>query len=941
MGKWFHSGAAFVGDITHQGALLSPGTGTDSFKAGPGASAAGSDSVAIGSGAGATDFDAVAIGWSTTAEGGAVAIGSNKNADNGSVAVGGNSNSNSGVAIKGTVGTFSGEGIAIGSGSSVSSSTTPLAIGKTARVNSAARGIAIGSNTIVNTGHTDSVAIGSSASTTAAAQMQLGSPTRPLDIVMHRDIQTINAADWDLADNQAEALSFDAPGYVGLLVLDTTNNAEMVRVGTTAIAADFPNAKCIISQADTGVTSALAYGLVVEAQPATNAYAAQITGVSNSSNLVTGLIVTGRVDDAADTATARAGLFVTNNTHTGGENVALRLQALQSTVGNYALDIQFGDVRSTQAIDWDLFDNDAAALSFDSPGHAGLLVLDTINGTEQVRIGNAASSSDFPYARLIASQTNSGQGFTQFNVGIVGEAIADNSAPRPGMGVLGIGKSDAVSAGVGVYGYGIISASTDAETIGVFGRALQIHSSGSNIALKSEAANGQYNYALYVLGGDIGTPFTTTDWDLVDNQAEALSFDCNGQSGILVIDTTNGAEGVTMAGSLGIGTLSPDGPLEISGTGYPRTFMSGYATSSGRLTFRGARGTEGTPTATQEFDTIGWIDFEGYDSGTSWGRGAQITVTAEENFADTAHGSQMRFYTTGLGNDSSDTHMVISADGNVGIGLDVFAPISLLHISAEAAQPNVTIDRYGDTPTIQTRRATGTKASPTQVLTGDVLGQFTCSGYTNAGYATVGSANINFEAAQNFNNGVSDNLGCHIVFETTPIDSGSRTEKMRLTSEGQLLGGDGAAATPMYSFANATGLGIYNASNDLGIAVGGQQQFYVTTGYLRASNASGGAIRNGGGSLNDSTLMPRRDTTNVGIGGDTSGNLALITTGAVRMTVASAGSVKVTNGFAAWDVTPPSSQPTKISDPTDLGSCITAITAIIDVLEGAGLSATT
>jgi hypothetical protein len=46
-------------------------------------------------------------------------------------------------------------------------------------------------------------------------------------------------------------------------------------------------------------------------------------------------------------------------------------------------------------------------------------------------------------------------------------------------------------------------------------------------------------------------------------------------------------------------------------------------------------------------------------------------------------------------------------------------------------------------------------------------------------------------------------------------------------------------------------------------------------------------------------------------------------------------------GLGVWGVAPPGSQPAKISDPTDLPSAITAITAIIDVLEGAGLSSAT
>lgn len=60
-----------------------------------------------------------------------------------------------------------------------------------------------------------------------------------------------------------------------------------------------------------------------------------------------------------------------------------------------------------------------------------------------------------------------------------------------------------------------------------------------------------------------------------------------------------------------------------------------------------------------------------------------------------------------------------------------------------------------------------------------------------------------------------------------------------------------------------------------------------------------------------------------------------------RVTVASTLEVEIGQGLAVWGVTPPASQPAKINDPTDLTSCITSITAIIDALEGAGVTSAT
>lgn len=51
------------------------------------------------------------------------------------------------------------------------------------------------------------------------------------------------------------------------------------------------------------------------------------------------------------------------------------------------------------------------------------------------------------------------------------------------------------------------------------------------------------------------------------------------------------------------------------------------------------------------------------------------------------------------------------------------------------------------------------------------------------------------------------------------------------------------------------------------------------------------------------------------------------------------GKAAISAGLGVWGVAPPTSQPAKINDPSDLSSALTAIAAVIDVLEGAGLSA--
>lgn len=54
------------------------------------------------------------------------------------------------------------------------------------------------------------------------------------------------------------------------------------------------------------------------------------------------------------------------------------------------------------------------------------------------------------------------------------------------------------------------------------------------------------------LGGDVTATSAAIDFDLIDNNASALSFDAAGKAGIMNIVTTNSAEGVTMSGTLDV-----------------------------------------------------------------------------------------------------------------------------------------------------------------------------------------------------------------------------------------------------------------------------------------------------------------------------------------------------------------------------------------------------
>ena len=133
----------------------------------------------------------------------------------------------------------------------------------------------------------------------------------------------------------------------------------------------------------------------------------------------------------------------------------------------------------------------------------------------------------------------------------------------------------------------------------------------------------------------------------------------NDMPGRLVFSTTaNGASTptermrITSDGSVGIGTTSPDGNLEVSGTATTQ-YITRYSTdtSSANLLFRKSRGTEAARTTVVSGDNIGELDFSSYD-GTGFTSAADIIVDSEGTIGTNRVPGRMLFRT---GTDASPT----------------------------------------------------------------------------------------------------------------------------------------------------------------------------------------------------------------------------------------------------------------------------------------------
>lgn len=123
----------------------------------------------------------------------------------------------------------------------------------------------------------------------------------------------------------------------------------------------------------------------------------------------------------------------------------------------------------------------------------------TLTQTGAVLVGADASLIDFPEARLIVSQDDSGHSYAP-NIAIVGESACDAATNAVGIG--GVAKVVDNSQARGVVGRAVVDASADTgEAIGVQGLSNPTHAGGTNIGVLGTAANGANNFSFYGQSG--------------------------------------------------------------------------------------------------------------------------------------------------------------------------------------------------------------------------------------------------------------------------------------------------------------------------------------------------------------------------------------------------------------------------------------------------------
>lgn len=228
-------------------------------------------------------------------------------------------------------------------------------------------------------------------------------------------------------------------------------------------------------------------------------------------------------------------------------------------------------------------------------------------------------------------------------------------------------------------------------------------------------------------------------------------------------------------------------------------------------------------------------------------------------------------YINSSGNLAQNTNFVF--DG-ARLGVGTSTPIYDFELANDGGRAAAVATSYnsvaGTSANFIGRRARGTKASPTAILTGDVIGNFSARGYGTTGFAAGATANMRFEAAENWTDTAN---GSNTTFFTTLNGGTAATEKMRLTGVGALGIGTTSPASKLH-VKDASDVGIAVESTTPGTA---GAQFTAYDGNVLAWIIARNGAATFGSFTNHQVYLVVNQTT-VAIAIDTSGKVGIGTT---------------------------------------------------------------
>ena len=385
-------------------------------------------------------------------------------------------------------------------------------------------------------------------------------------------------------------------------------------IGSGANLTDYPNAQVVSTQSKiSGYGHNYRTGLVGEAQgnsSDTNQWGVGVYGKgwTSGDTRCAGLEGDAGVTNSADTGTATAIRAYSKSTHSGGLNVGITIDVTGSSVHNYALYMQNGDLFSAAAQSWELVDGSNSALRFNATGKTGILDIITTNGAEG--IATSGSLNVTGTSTLAGVSGNTITATTKFVSPYYDAATSAGGALRNASGTAqlqwGGGGGNNITLDV-------------AANLNPANAQVDISPTGTGTVRINPATASSMNNV--VIGA-------TTPLAITGTTITATSFVGSGASLTNVVNSLTASTGISVSGSTGAVTVTntaPDQTVAISsGTGisvsgtYPNFTVTNTSPSSGgTVTSVGGTGTVNGITLSGTVTSSGNLTLGGTLSGVS------------------------------------------------------------------------------------------------------------------------------------------------------------------------------------------------------------------------------------------------------------------------------------------------------------------------------------
>jgi hypothetical protein len=321
-------------------------------------------------------------------------------------------------------------------------------------------------------------------------------------------------------------------------------------------------------------------------------------------------------------------------------------------------------------------------------------------------------------------------------------------------------------------------------------------------------------------------------------------------------DGTNWREGLVIdpAGRIGLNTAQPGNAIEVVGVNGGQIAditTTNYGTGNGGV-FHGqyAAGTPAAPLPPSAVTLIAGFGGRAWHAGGAFQphSASAIHCMAMESPTATAWGAGMNFLSTPIGSsarrvaasltpdgtwwsvDASTWNMASPAQTKPAPDVQVLASASA---QSGALSCSMAVTGYGLVSVgFRGFSARGTVASPTASLSGDMLSFLGGHGHDGTSFGQGSKALIAFRTEENW---TTTAQGSNISFDTTPIGSTARVERMRIAASGNVGIGTTAPSTKLH-VAGPVRLGSYTVATVPSASGSGAGSM------IFVSNESGGAV---------------------------------------------------------------------------------------------------